>query len=102
LRVEEFHCTDRHDQPLFSPNRRLAGFRPRYHQKRVSVCGVPSGKRLEFGWCSLQQHEVIVSGGEVNRLIDDPCSERLPSIDFAHVDLTGREQRPKQHGGSFR
>src|ERR1700704_2994402 len=26
------------------------------------------------------------------------CGERLPAIDFAHVDLTGSEQRPEQHG----
>jgi len=25
--------------------------------------------------------------------------ERLPAIDLAHVDLTGGEQRPEQHGG---
>ena len=51
-------------------------------------------------WRNLQRHELIVSGGEVNWLIDCPCNERLPSIDLAHVDLTGGEQRPEQHGGS--
>ena len=41
------------------------------------------------------------SSGEVNWLIDGPCGERLPAIDLAHVDLTGGEQRPEQHGGSL-
>jgi hypothetical protein len=31
---------------------------------------VPSGMRLEFGLAFSWSHEVIVSGGEVNRLID--------------------------------
>jgi hypothetical protein len=43
-------------------------------------------------------HEGIVSGGEVNWLIDGLCGERLPAIDLAHVDLSGSEQRPEQHG----
>ena len=41
---------------------------------------------IEFGAFS-GQHEVIVSGGEVNRLIDGFCGEGLPAIDLAHVDL---------------
>src|SRR5262245_29016560 len=52
-------------------------------------------------WRNLQRHEDIVSGGEVNCLIDGRCGERLPAIDLAHVDLTGGEQRPEQHGGSL-
>jgi len=52
-------------------------------------------------WHNLQRHEVIESSGEVNWLIDGPCGERLPAIDLAHVDLTGGEQRPEQHGGSL-
>ena len=52
-------------------------------------------------WRNLQRHEVIVSGGEVNWLIDGRCGERLPAIDLAHVDLTGGEQGPEQHGGSL-
>ena len=40
----------------------------------------------------------IGSGSEVNWLIDGLCRERLPAIDLAHVDLTGGEQRPEQHG----
>jgi hypothetical protein len=52
-------------------------------------------------WRNLQRHEVIVSGGEVNWVVDGPCCERLPAIDLAHVDLAGGEQRPEQHGGSL-
>ena len=50
-------------------------------------------------WRDLQSHEAVVSGGKVNWLTDEVFSERLPAINFAHVDLTGREQRPEQHGG---
>src|SRR5580692_11282600 len=46
-------------------------------------------------WRNLQRHEVIGSGGEVNRLIDGRCDERLPAIHLAHVDLTGGEQCPE-------
>ena len=52
-------------------------------------------------WRNLQRHEAIGLGGEVNWLIDGPCGERLPAIDLAHVDLTGGEQGPEQHGGSL-
>ena len=52
-------------------------------------------------WRNLQRHEVIVSGGAVNWLIDGRCGEGLPAIDLAHVDLTGREQCSEQHGGSL-
>src|SRR6187200_308973 len=52
-------------------------------------------------WRNLQRHEVIESSGEVNWLIDGPCGERLPAIDLAHVELTGGDQRPEQHGGSL-
>jgi len=48
--------------------------------------------RPECGWNSvwrvLRQHEGIVSGGKVNRLIDGLCGERLPTIHLAHVDLS--------------
>ena len=43
--------------------------------------------------------EDTVSGCEVNRLIAELRGERLPAIDLTHVDLTGGEQRPEQHGG---
>ncbi len=45
----------------------------------------------------LRHFEVSESGGEVNRLIDGFCGEGLPTINLAHIDLTGREQRPEQH-----
>jgi hypothetical protein len=61
-----------------------------------------SGCRPECGWNSvwriLREHEGIVSGGKVNRLIAGFCGERLPTIHFSHVDLTGGKQRPEQHG----
>ena len=60
---------------------------------------VPSGMWLELVWRALRSYEGIVSGGEVNRLIDWFGGERLPAVDLAHVDLTGCKQRPEQHGG---
>jgi hypothetical protein len=42
--------------------------------------------------------EDIGSSSEVNWLVSELLGESLPSVDFAHCDLTGREQRPKQHG----
>ncbi len=59
-------------------------------------CRPGSGGNL--AWRILREHEGIVSGGEVNRLIARLCGERLPSIDLAHIDLSGGEQRPEQHG----
>jgi hypothetical protein len=44
-------------------------------------CGWNLGRRV------LRSHEGIVSGCEVNWLIDGLCCERLPAIDFAHIDL---------------
>jgi hypothetical protein len=48
--------------------------------------------RPECGWNSvwriLREHESIVSGNKVNRLIDGFCGEGLPTIDLAHVDLS--------------
>jgi len=41
----------------------------------------------------------VVSGGEVNWLIDGFGGERLPTINLAHIDLAGGEQRPEQHRG---
>ena len=49
---------------------------------------VPSGKWLELGVAHSPEHEGIVSGCEVNRLIARLYGERLPSIDLAHVDLS--------------
>jgi hypothetical protein len=39
------------------------------------------------------------SGGEIDGLRDQLFGERLPSIDLAHADLAGSQQRPEQHGG---
>src|SRR6516165_1011367 len=44
----------------------------------------------------------MVSGCEVNWLIDEVGGEGLPTIDLAHIDLAGGEQRPEQHRGSVR
>src|ERR1035437_9286123 len=61
--------------------------------------------RPECGWSSvwrdLRQHADIVSGCEVNWLIDELCEERLPAINLAHVDLARGEQCPEQHGSGF-
>jgi hypothetical protein len=54
---------------------------------------------IRFGAFS-GQHEGIVSGGEVNRLIDGFCGEGLPAIHLAHADLSGGKQRPEHHRGS--
>ena len=79
-------------------------YTPLFEYVTKSLCGF-RGCRRAFCWNSmwrnLQRHEVIGSSGEVNWLIDGPCGERLPAIDLAHVDLTGGEQRPEQHGGSL-
>jgi hypothetical protein len=48
---------------------------------------VPPAMWLEFGAARSPSHEGIVSGCEVNWLIDGLCCERLPAIDFAHIDL---------------
>jgi hypothetical protein len=39
-----------------------------------------------LAWRGLRSQVGIVSGCEVNWLIDELCGERLPAIDFAHVD----------------
>src|SRR5712671_3887645 len=61
------------------------------------------GCRPECGWNSawriLREHEVIVSGGKVNWLIDGCCGEGLPTIDLTHADLSRGEQSPEHHRG---
>src|SRR5258708_25004183 len=59
---------------------------------RLIWCRPESGWNLE--WRILRSHEGIVSGGKVNWLIDGFCGERLPTIDLAHVDLPGCNERP--------
>src|SRR5438445_7817137 len=60
--------------------------------------GCRPGSGWNWAWRILREHEGIVSGCEVNRLIAGLYGERLPSIDLAHVDLSRGEQRPEQHG----
>jgi hypothetical protein len=40
----------------------------------------------------------VVSGGQVNCLIDRFGCERLPTIDLTHVGLSRGKQSPNQHG----
>jgi hypothetical protein len=61
---------------------------PFTHQCIVEPLSVPSRIVLEFGVARLREHESIRSGSEVNWLIDGSEGERLPTIDFAHGDLT--------------
>jgi hypothetical protein len=42
------------------------------------------------------------SRGEIDHLIDGLSRKRLPTIDLAHADLAGSEQRPEQHGRGIR
>jgi hypothetical protein len=58
---------------------------------------VPSGTRLEFGMVYPGWHEVIVSGGKVNRLINGLCGEGLPTVHFSPANLSRGEQRPAHH-----
>ena len=58
---------------------------------RLSVSNlqkVPSRFVLEFDWHGLRWNEDTWSGSKVNRLIGEFLGEAVPSIDFAHGDLT--------------
>ena len=59
---------------------------------------MPSPFVLEFAQLSLRLHEDIRSGREVNRVVGELVCQRLPSVDFAHGDLTSGKQCPEQHG----
>jgi hypothetical protein len=59
---------------------------------------VPSRFVLEFDWPGLRLDEDIGSSSEVNRLGGEFLGQGLPSVDFAHDDLTSGEQCPEQHG----
>ena len=76
----------------------VSGFRTVGHSGNVfshslecdaSATTVPFGMWLESVWRDLRSYEGIVSGCEVNRLIDWFRGERLPAVDLAHVDVTG-------------
>jgi len=47
---------------------------------------------------NLRQNSYSILCGEFNWLSDRFGGEGLPSIDFAHVDLSRCQQRPEQHG----
>src|SRR5512132_2888406 len=50
----------------------------------------------------LRRLEVNGSGGEVNDRVGWFGGKRLPAVDLAHGDLSGREQRPTQHSCGLR
>ena len=49
---------------------------------------VPSRFVLEFGWRGLRSAEDTWSGSKVNRLIGEFLGQAVPSVHFAHSDLT--------------
>src|SRR6202040_1740119 len=49
---------------------------------------VPSRFVLEFDWHGLRLDEDTWSGSKVNRVIGEFLGQALPSVDFAHSDLT--------------
>jgi hypothetical protein len=55
------------------------------------------------GWLGIRRDAIsgILRVPSHNRLIDGVCGERLPTIDFPHVDLPRGEQRPEQHRSSI-
>ena len=63
--------------------RRLA-----YPSDVVAVGLVPSRFVLEFDWRGLRSDEDTWSGSKVNRLIGEFLRQALPSVHFAHGDLT--------------
>src|SRR5829696_5005945 len=93
-------CLNRQGTRLIDKAETQAGMWVRQSQSATSLkfrrC------RPEGGWKAgrrgLREHEGIASGGEVNWLSDGSYGERLPAIDFAHVDLSGSKQGPEQHG----
>ena len=50
---------------------------------------VPSRFVLEFDWRGLRSDEDTWSGSKVNRVIGEFLGQALPSVHFAHSDLTG-------------
>jgi hypothetical protein len=61
-----------------------------------------SGCRRDLCWnwvTRLRHFESTESGREVNCLTDGCFGKRPPTVNLSHADLTGSEQRPKQHRG---
>ena len=62
---------------------------PQLHQQCLaSFSQVPSRFVLEFDWRGLRLDEDTWSGSKVNRLIGEFLGQALPSVHFAHCDLT--------------
>ena len=57
-------------------------------QRAVLLLVVPSRFVLEFDWRGLRLDEDTWSGSKVNRLIGEFVGQALPSVHFAHGDLT--------------
>jgi hypothetical protein len=60
---------------------------------------VPSRFVLEFGVTRSPHCQSRRSSGEVNWVTDGCFGERPPTVNLSDADLTGSEQRPKQHRG---
>ena len=73
----------------------------RQHEDASRICEVVSQVLWKFSDSALLQFSNSASGGEVNGL-SEMLIERVPAVDFSEADLTGREQRPEQHGGGLR
>src|SRR5260370_34855481 len=58
------------------------------HERSEKVALVPSRFVLEFDWLGLRSDEDTWSGSKVNRLIGEFLGQALPSVHFAHGDLT--------------
>src|ERR1700720_2989778 len=76
-----------------SNSRREAAAFVRWHEPddaRVSSpdLWVPSRFVLEFDWHGLRLDEDTWSSSKVNRVIGEFLGQALPSVDFAHSDLT--------------
>jgi hypothetical protein len=59
-----------------------------YHESALEFEEVPSRFVLEFDWRGLRLEEDTWSGSKVNRLIGEFVGQALPSVHFAHRDLT--------------
>src|SRR6266850_4684993 len=70
----------------------LKALLPRAPETVPPQSAVPSRFVLEFVWRGLRLDEDIGSGSEVNRLVSELVGQGLPSVDFAHGDLTGGQQ----------